>query len=246
MTNLLRNLVRNICFTLLVALVPSTHAATRTGITALDAATSVVTRLPATQHATAVAAHLSSEGHWTLVNGAGEAFTAASADELKRGWDILLPDLAAAGGKPTIYLTAETVFLHRDRLADLPKAATLWLADASTSFPLLQPSTGGKLLAEFKPFLLIEVGDAAAFRETLTLLARPLDRSGFRLLALEPSGPLKLASNARIDRATNRPPVDAIDPNAVIGAMSSLRGQTALIVGRFDNDALAFKPASAP
>ena len=246
MTNLLRNLVRNICFTLLVALVPSTHAATRTGITALDAATSFVTRLPATQHSTAIAAHLSSEGHWTLVNGAGEAFTAGSADELKRGWDILLPDLAAAGGKPTIYLTAETVFLHRDRLADLPKAATLWLADASTSFPLLQPSTGGKLLAEFKPFLLIEVGDAAAFRETLTLLARPLDRSGFRLLALEPSGPLKLASNARIDRATNRPLVDAIDPNAVIGAMSSLRGQTALIVGRFDNDALAFKPASAP
>ena len=230
---------------LLLACAGSGNAATRTGIAALEPATAAVAALPASQHATAIAAHVSQEGHWTLVNASGEAFTAGTPGELKRGWDILLPGLAAAGGKPTIYVTPDTIFAARERLIDLPKDAALWLVDGATRYRLQRVAAGGTLLAELKPSLLVDVGSAEAFREALILLARPLERSHFRLLALEPGGPHSLAARAWSDRVSGRPLVDAIDPNFILGALGSLRGQTALIVGRLDGDTLAFKPAAA-
>ena len=65
---------------------------------------------------------------------------------MKRGFDVLLPDLAATGGKPAIYLTAETVLAHSQRLADLPKEALLWLAQTPAPSRLWSTGAGGKWL----------------------------------------------------------------------------------------------------
>ena len=246
MTNHLCKLLRVMWVALALTHAGAGIAATRTGIAALEPAIAAVTALSASQQGTAIAAYVSPEGHWTLVNANGEAFTAANPDELKRGWDILLPGLAAAGGKPEVYLTADTVFEHRERLAELPGEARLWLAGAPALYRLRKTTTAGALLAEVKPSLLAEIGSAEAFREMLMLLARPLDRSNFRVLALEPGGPHTLSARAISDRASGRPAVDVIDPNFLLDALPSLRGQTALIVARLDGDTLAFKPASAP
>jgi hypothetical protein len=223
------------------------EAATRTGIPTLDAAAAAVSILPTKANVKIAAAHVSQEGHWTLVNAAGEAFTAATPGELKRGFQILLPDLPGQNAKLNLYLTADSIFTQRPRLDDLPRDATLWLAGPRTTRLIALPATGGpKLLAEVRTNLLVELTDAQIYADIAQQLARPLERSGFRLLSIEPGGPQSIPARPRVDRATGRTLNDPVDPNALTTALSALSGQTAVIVGRLDTDALVVKPSSAP
>jgi hypothetical protein len=233
----------------LLCRVPAAPAATRTGIPALDVAAATVAALPADGNARSLAAHISDEGHWTLVNRAGEAFTAASPEELKRGLDILLP--ASAPGALQVQITPASVFRQRQRLADLPPDATLTLAPATTAMrsqPLVLLGTGASLkpLAELRPNLLLELSDADTYADVVRQLARPLDRSGFRLLSIEPGGPKTFNPKRHLDRVSGRYANDAIDPTALLQAIANLSGQTAVIVGRLDGDTLTVKPAATP
>ena len=51
-------------------------------------------RRAATTKGPALAAHVSQEGHWTFANKAGERFTAANPEELRRAIPILAPGAA--------------------------------------------------------------------------------------------------------------------------------------------------------
>ena len=77
-------------------------------------------------------------------------------------------------------------------------------------------------------------------------LARPLNKANVRVLALEPGGPPRLASTPRIDPATKRAMVDAIDPASLPAALGSVRGQTVLVTGRVDGRLLYVQPSSGP
>ncbi len=241
---------RACCLALAVLAVGSAavSAATRTNIPALDAAAAIVAALPADDKIQAAAAHVSQEGHWTLVNRAGEAFTAATPAELKRGFDTLLPNDAASTARALhLYLTAESTFGQRAKFAELPRDTTLWMAGAR-NLRLIPLGSGvaAKLLAVVRPNLLVELTDAATYADVTQQLARPLERSGFRLLSIEPGGPQSLAARPKVDRTTGRAANDSIDPTALPNALTALAGQTAVIVGRLDGDALYVKPASAP
>lgn len=204
--------------------------------------------LPVDAKTQVVAAHVSQEGHWTLVNRAGEAFTAATPAELKRGFDVLLPNDAASPARALhLYLTVESAFGQRARFAELPRETTLWMAGAR-HLRLIPFGSGAavKLLAEVRPNLLIELNDAQSYADVLQHLARPLERSGFRLLSIEPGGPQFLAVRPKADRATGRVANDGIDPVQLPKALSALSGQTAVFVGRLEGDALFVKPAAAP
>jgi hypothetical protein len=241
---------RACCFALavVVAVCAAASAATRTNIPALDTAAAIVAALPADEKIQSAAAHVSQEGHWTIVNRAGEAFTAATAAELKRGFDTLLANDAANPARTLhIYLTADSTFGQRTKFSELPRDATLWMA-SKPNLRLIPFGNGttAKLLAEVRPNLLVELRDATTYAEVTQQLARPLERSGFRLLSIEPGGPQSLAPRPRIDRTTGRAANDSIDPVHLPKALSALSGQTAVIVGRLDGDALFVKPASAP
>ncbi len=243
--------VRTICFALAVLMMVRGGAAaapTRTGIASLDATAAQVAALPVDSKTQVVAAHVSQEGHWTLVNRAGEAFTAATPAELKRGFDVLLPNDAASPARALhLYLTAEGAFAPRARFAELPRETTLWMAGARSQRLIpFGSGTAAKLLAEARPNLLIELSDAQTYADVMQHLARPLDRSGFRLLSIEPGGPQTLAARPKVDRATGRIVNDGIDPVQLPTALAALAGQTAVIVGRIEGDALTVKPASAP
>jgi hypothetical protein len=223
-------------------------AATRTNIAALDAAATMIAALPKDEKVQAAAAHISQEGHWTLVNRAGEAFTAATPAELKRGFDVLLPNDAANSTRTLhLYLTAESTFGQRVKFSELPRETTLWVAGAR-SVRLIPFGSGAsaKLLAEVRPNLLVELNDAETHADVMQQLARPLERSGFRQLSLEPGGPQTLTTRPKVDRATGRTASDSIDPVQLPKAIAALAGQTAVIVGRLEGDALFVKPSSAP
>ena len=69
------------------------------------------------------------------------------------------------------------------------------------------------------PASFVELAERKAFEEAVWQLARPLNKANVRVLALEPGGPPRLASAPRIDPATKRAMVDAIDPASLPAAL---------------------------
>ena len=219
------------------------------GAVGVEGAARYVANLPVKPGAPhALAASAGAEGHWRLVNRAGETFTAASAEEVRRGLSILVPQGAAKdGARIALYIPEESAFVARAAFKDLPATAELHLVGSTgKALKLVRRSEGSgsvHLAAEVRPALLLTLTEQAAFREALWQLERPLNRASIRQLALEPGGPAALTTTPRFDKAS-RALTDTIDPTHLARALDSIRGQTALLTGRVEAGVLHFKAAS--
>jgi hypothetical protein len=189
----------------------------------------------------ALAAQATQDGQWIFANRAGETMTAATPQELTRVAGVLLPE-AKADVKLTLYVTEDTVFEYRAALKDLPKGSEIFLVVGDESY-LIQ-NTSGRIFAEVRQGLIVELRERAAFEEVVWQLSRPLDKGKVRALALEPGGPPRLPASPRIDPATRRAMVDVIDPASLPAALGAIRGQTVLVTGRVDGRLLYVQPAS--
>lgn len=198
-----------------------------------------------------LAAHMTPSGHWQLANAGGEIVTAAGADEVRRAIATLQSQAAAPAGPnpaPALVLTIEAAGRAVAGLGQLPAGSALSLlseADPATAFRLqlmAASGAGGRLLAEVKPHLLLEVADPEAVREVLWQLDRALDPTTVRLLSLEPGGPRTLPVIPKRDAATRSPLPDTIDPYGLVKALPALKGQKVLVVGRLDKDLLWVQP----
>jgi hypothetical protein len=189
----------------------------------------------------ALAAQATQEGHWIFVNRAGERMTAATPQELTRVAAILLPE-AKADVKLTLYVTEDTVFEFRAALKGLPKGSEIFVVAGGESY-LIQ-SALGRIFAEVRPSLMVELRERKAFAEVVWQLSRPLDKAKVRILALEPGGPPRLPASPRIDPASGRAMVDVIDPASLPAALGAVSGQTVLVTGRVDARLLYVQPAS--
>lgn len=131
----------------------------------------------------ALAAHATPEGHWTFVNRDGQAFTAGTADELKRVVPSLAPE--AGDGKLTLYLSEDSVFANKQHLDKLPKDADLHLVTDQGAYPVTRAGNAGQSLRlKLRPNLSIDLTNRELFEETLSYLSRPLNKSGIRTIAL--------------------------------------------------------------
>lgn len=205
-----------------------------------------INALASTSELAPLAAAASHEGHWRLVNRAGETMTAANPDELARALNVLAPEMAAnPKARLAFYLAEDTAFQHRALLKDLPKAQ-LHVVVGGDAYPLTQSGSGARarLFALVAPQLIVELKDRALFDEAMAVLSRPLQKARIRSIALEPGGPVTIASAPRLDPESKRPLTDAIDPDRLRHTLSNLRGQTALITGRVEGERLVFKPPS--
>lgn len=214
----------------------------RLGLGALDSAAAHVAALPRLSKSTALAAHVTPEGHWKFMNRDGEVFTAATPEELARAVPALAPE-RAAGDRLALYLSEDTVFTRRRTLKDLPADADLHVVVGRDAYRLRRPDAGAGLAAEVRPGVLLTLGERALFEEAVYRLARPLNRSSIRVLALESGGPARLSAAPRFDPATKAALVDEVDPAALPAALASLKGQTAVVSGRVDGLTLAFRGA---
>jgi len=214
------------------------------GLGALDGAASYIAKLPPLGKGAALAAHATPEGHWKFVNREGEVFTAGNADELSRVTSTLAPELSA-DGKLALYLSEDTVFRERALMKELPAGADLHVVMGGDSYRLARRMDGGAetLVAEVRPNISVEIGERRLFEEAVFQLARPLNRSNIRVLALAPGGPKTLPSAPRFDPVTKGALVDEVDPGALTGALAKVNGQTVLVTGRVEGDALSFLPA---
>jgi hypothetical protein len=213
--------------------------AARHAVTGIDGLAAHLKSLPVRSDATVIAAHGTRDGGWTFVNKAGERFTAATPDELKRAVAKLAPEVAGAEGKLALIVSEDSLFAARDRLKDLPRSRELSvLANGQTT--RLIPR-GPELFAEVRPGLMLAVGERAAFRDALWQLARPLKPQDVRVLSLEPGSGKQLASVPLREAQSKRLLPDVVDPVSVADSIGKLRGQTVLVVGRRERDALFIK-----
>lgn len=217
----------------------------KTGVGALDNAAAHVAALPKLPGGAALAAHVTPEGHWKFANRDGLVFTAATPEELARVGTALAPDVAP-GGKLSLYLSEDAVFTQRAALKQLPADADLHVVVGKSAYRLRRTSAADDLAAEFRPNVVVSLSGRTLFEEAVYRLARPLNRSNIRVLALETGGPTRLSSIPRYDRATKAALVDHVDPAALPQALSGLKGQTALVSGRIDGNVLTFRASSGP
>jgi len=193
-----------------------------------------------------LAAHAGSEGHWTFVNRQGETFTVGTPDEMARVVPVLAPEAADPKSRLSLLLTADTVFYRLALLKDLPKGALLSIVAGARSFPLVRSGSGKteQFYAALRPNLHIALTEPLLLSEALSQLERPLPRDGVRVLSLEPGAVETLVRTPKTDAKTGRPPVDAIDPYKLPASLGTLRGQTAILVGRIAGNYLAFRPSN--
>ena len=214
---------------------------------ALDNLAAHIKTLPAKPEATVLAAEATPEGHWRFVNKAGETITAGTPEEMKRVVLLLVPD-AKAEARLTLYLTQDTVFARRAALKDLPKGTELTIRVGEESYRILRRSEGAgeRLFAEIRANLVVELADQQQFAEAAWQLARPLNKAGIRILALEPGSAPRLPSSPRLDPVSKKALIDSIDPASLAAALGAVRGQTVLVTGRIDGELLHFKSRAAP
>ena len=194
----------------------------------------------------ALAAHATPEGHWQFVNREGQVFTAGTPEELKRVMPTLAPDALSAGDpKMSLYLSESSVFDNRSALDQLPKDADLQVVTDARTYAVARKGSGKEatLTAYVRPSVAVELADQALFDETVAYFERGLNKANIRTLALEPGASNLLSPTPKFDAVTTAPLVDQIDPVHLAAAFRSIRGQTALVVGRVENGKLFYTPS---
>ncbi len=207
----------------------------------LDAAAAFVAKLPPRIEGqgtalAALAAHLSHEGHWTFVNRAGEKFTAANADELKRVVATLVPG-GGSDAKVALYIADPAALAMPKSVAELTRGADLFVLSGQKPYRVIAGAAGGYDII-VRPGLVTAGAKTAALEETLFHVSKPLNKANIRLLALEPGGPQTLSFAPRLETGSTRALIDVIDPAHLASAFSRIKGQTAVIVGDIDGTGL--------
>jgi hypothetical protein len=220
------------------------RAAGRTGSHLVEEAAGYVSRLPAKLdgNATPLAAALSQEGHWTLVNRAGERITAASPTELSRALATLTPEVAG-GGRVAIFLADARPLGDPRRLAELPRNAEFHLLHDRASYRLVARADGRGYDVALRPGLVLDATAPDRIGDGVHLLARPLAKSNVRIVAIEPGAAALPTSTPRLDPASGRALVDAVDPAGLPSLFQRMRGQTAVLVGRLEGAHLRVRTA---
>lgn len=219
------------------------HGDTNFGLGPIGRAAAHVAGLPASTRG-ALAAHATPEGHWQFANREGQVFTAGTPGEMARVAVALLPE-SARESKLSLYLSEDSVFANSAALEALPGNALLHLVTGKGAV-LLGRDDSGALIAKVKPNVSLALEARQPFDDAMAFLARPLNKSNIRTLAVEPDGATGLSSAPKFDHDSKQPLVDAVDPDSIARALSSLRGQTALLVGRIDGNSITFQPSSGP
>lgn len=191
----------------------------------------------------ALAAEAGQEGHWRFVNAKGETYTAANPGEMAGMRDSLLP---GTSGNIALYLTPETGTTRRAFLRDLPPDADLFIATRLGSYRLVREGSGETeiVLAQIKPNLRTHIDSVDLFSETLFQLNRPLKPARLRVLALETGSADSLPVVPRFDPETRMAMVDRLDPARLASSLEHVQGQTVVLTGRIENDALSFIDAN--
>lgn len=213
-----------------------------------NAAAERITREPFDTTARVLAAEATQDGHWRLVNRAGETFTAANADELKRGIGTLAPIETNAGAKSappalSLLVTATSIFEGSTALAALPAEAELSALVGGTRYRLVRHEAQSPLVL-IRPRVALAVATRSQFDEAAALLELSSKR-GVRIVGLAPGGAAAFAEPVRA-HYSGAVTVETIDPDRLRHAIAPMVGSLLVVTGRISGELLYFQPERGP
>jgi hypothetical protein len=199
----------------------------------------IVSELNLKPPAVALAARVTSEGHWTFTNKAGQQFTAANPHEMSRVTTMLAPGRSTASPALTLYIPAPSVITHAQHLPLLPPKARLRIVTGDTSYRLMALATDpGKQtwFAEVSPNVFVRADRVDVFDQTVWQLRRPVSPRHIRILSLEPGGPDALPPRPPQRNEGEEPVIEPVNPPRLAEAIRALTGQMIVVTGRLEGD----------
>jgi len=217
------------------------------GLADLGAAGLLVRNLPKGNRGHAVAASVSDDGHWHLMNGAGERVTVSGTDELEDAMKWLVPDRFNKERRLiTFYMQDEGLLRNPEFIKILPAVARRVIVAGGKSYPVFFKRINSEeiLHARLRDGIDVRLGDLEAFREVAWQMEKPLNKGNLRLLSLRQDA-AKEIPKVGVVGSGGLPQPDEVDPYFLKSSFTSLRGQTVLITGRVKDDLLYFQPSGA-
>lgn len=204
-------------------------------------AAELIADLPAGAQAGAVAAEPLEGGAWRFRNAAGDTITATSPEGIVGALSGLVPEAAKGGTGLSFYLGEVDALASAAALEALPKASRLHVVVKGRAYPLLRTKSGPNLplYAEIDPNVILAMSDAEVFGQALWQLERPLGPAGIRVASLDAGG-----VGAVSHGGDGLPQTVTVNADQVNLAFSRLRGQTLIVTGEIDGDALSFTGVS--
>jgi hypothetical protein len=204
--------------------------------------------LPPARRGRAIAAEATDEGHWRLRNADGETFTAATPDELKRGFQLLVPMKTGEVAGHVIVMTTETIARHQARLKELPPGAELNVLFDEQVLGLVRRMVAGseKYYLDVGGGVHVPITTREQVHEMLWQLARPIDPATIRMLALEPGATALLKSTPPPSAGPGRMAVETVDPERLPHMLGAVARGTIVVTGRLAGLVLHYRPSSGP
>jgi hypothetical protein len=211
----------------------------------LEGAARLIAKLPASTQQGAIAAEAMEGGAWRFRNAGGDTITATSPEGVRGALTGLAPDLAASGGKLSFYVSEDSAFAGAASLDAFPAGSSLYVIADDAPIRMLRSGTGdtARLYAELDGSVLVAMTDQRLFAEALWQLKRPLGKSGIRIVSLEVGGPSFLPSVAKRS-SEGLPQAEIVNATDLGSALRSLRGQTVVVTGQIEGEALKFTGVS--
>jgi hypothetical protein len=204
--------------------------------------------LPGPRRDRAIAVDATNEGHWRLRNAAGETFTAATPEELKRGLQVLAPIRPGDVTGHVLILTADALFKQSKELKVLSKDAELNALIDNHVYGLAQRVVDGqeRYYLDAGGGVHVPITTREQVFEALWHLARPVDLTEIRVLALEPGATTILKRSPATAPAQGRLSIEAVDPERLPHMLNALVRGTVVISGRIAGPMLHYRPSSGP
>ncbi|MEO1719334.1 MAG: hypothetical protein AAFR23_03795 [Pseudomonadota bacterium] len=210
----------------------------------LDALSTAAARLPRKANETVLAAKPSSAGHWTFRNADGETFTASTAAEVGRGFDILAP--ASRRRNISIVVSDRVLFEDRAALALLPERARLVVTSRAGLLPVerltSQSADDIALRVRVRPNLAMPVTTRAHFTEAMYLLTRRRTVTETVVLSLTNTTPKTVTPSNPTDALA--PKISEVRAADLSSAIASLKRKTVIVVGDVDGPSLTYRTPS--
>lgn len=220
----------------------------RTGkvISSFDEVGTHLKALPGPRRDRAIAVDATNEGHWRLRNAAGETFTAATPEELKRGLQVLAPIRSGDVTGHVLILTADALFKQSKELKVLSKDAELNALIDNHVYGLVQRTVDGqeRYYLDAGSGVHVPITTREQVFEALWHLARPVDLAEIRVLALEPGATTILKRSPATAPGAGRLSVEAVDPERLSHMLSAVVRGTVVVTGRIAGSQLQYRPSS--
>lgn len=212
-------------------------------VSELGAAGVLVTELPKGGRGHAIAAAVTDDGHWKLINGDGERVTVSGSDELEKSLAWLVEERFNKDRRLlSFYIADEGLARNPEFLDVLPGKARRVIVSGNRTYPVFKKRIDGvsQVYVKGREGIDILLNDLERFREIIWQLERPLKRANIRLLSLIP-GTDKTPQSVPVVGTNGLPRPDVVDPYALDNAFRSLGGQTVILTGKVDRDLLYFQ-----